>query len=60
MEANPEKFRPEATEQMRKHMTLEGLLNEEIKDLANFKLRNEGCDPTACERIEKNQSNCDK
>lgn len=60
MEANPEKFRPESIEKMCKRMVLEGLLNEEIKDLADFKLRNEGCNPATCDAIEKNQSNCNK
>uniref|UniRef100_A0A1B6KML1 DM10 domain-containing protein n=1 Tax=Graphocephala atropunctata TaxID=36148 RepID=A0A1B6KML1_9HEMI len=48
MEANPEKFTSEAVHSMRAHMVRLGLLNEEIKDRAEFDLRHQGCPQTDC------------
>lgn len=43
MEANPEKFSPNALISMRGHMVRQGLLSEEIKDRAEFELRHQSC-----------------
>lgn len=48
MEANPEKFTSEAIMHMRAHMVRRGLLNEEIKDRAEFDIRHQGCPTTDC------------
>uniref|UniRef100_A0A1B6DLI7 DM10 domain-containing protein n=1 Tax=Clastoptera arizonana TaxID=38151 RepID=A0A1B6DLI7_9HEMI len=50
MEANPEKFTEEAIENMRKYMVYEGLLTEEIKNIANFDIRHDGCENQDCEK----------
>lgn len=48
MEANREKFTSEAIMDMRAHMVRRGLLNEEIKDRAEFEIRHQGCPTTDC------------
>lgn len=53
MEANPEKFSSEAMNCMRTHMVRQGLLNEEIKDRAEFEMRHDSCPPLECDKIIK-------
>lgn len=49
MEANPEKFTEESLETMRKYMVREGLLTQEVKDIAEFDIRHQGCENQDCE-----------
>ncbi|XP_014275455.1 EF-hand domain-containing protein 1 [Halyomorpha halys] len=45
MEANPEKFSPEMLTEARRHLVREGHLTEDIKDLAEFRKREEIAEP---------------
>ncbi|CAH1403259.1 unnamed protein product [Nezara viridula] len=45
MEANPEKFTPEMLKEARRHLVREGHLTEDIKDLAEFRKREEIAEP---------------
>ncbi|XP_014250322.1 EF-hand domain-containing protein 1-like [Cimex lectularius] len=45
MEANPEKFRPEVVSEVRKHLVREGHLNEDIKDVAEYRKHEEIAEP---------------
>lgn len=53
MEANPEKFSPELLAQVRKSLTREGHLTEDIKDVADFRRREEIAEPTMATEHEK-------